>query len=343
MNPETPPGIAGSSGLPVGLDAAPSYQPAASAEQACGSCKFFKAEGGVCTRYGFSAESGFTCGSWTPDDGAPKTIPAAVRNALPTAQEKPISEAPLMIEKEAELRGMRLAHAFLNELERIEATQVVKIAMGVGLDPAADGGMQQSEDAPENEDEAAPAHGVVGTKIEQYGPKQARGIPMILPPPGYIYDQELAAFVPDPNNPGWMQAEQAMEAARNKAFYDQGHMDETVNRAQEEQDAQVDAQAQEMQMAGQAQQQDAAQFGEMKGQATQKALNTAAKQTYVDGQPAPGMSMAAPPTPAGIAGPSPAAPPKKPTVKRPEAKKAPTKKPEAKAGGGKGIKIEIGR
>ncbi len=227
--------------------------------------------------------------------------------------------------------------------------------------------MQQSEDQPQEDIEQPPAHGIVGTKVEQDGARFARGIPVIQPPPGFTYEPELHAFVPDPSNPGWMQAEQAMEAARNKSYYEQGSMDQNAQQAQQQMDQQVDQRAQmALQENAQVQQQQA-QMGAMQQQAQQRAMNDAAKKNMMGQDKVPGTGdepalgggpagaadaaqSAMPTTPSDIAGPAglgqqpqtPAAQPA-PKPKMSPKKKKDSKKGEEKGKGDKGIRIEIGR
>lgn len=70
--------------------------------------------------------------------------------------------------------------------------------------------------------EPSPAHGVVASRVEQLSETHARGIPVIQPPPGYTYAPELQQFVPNMEDPAWMRVEQAAEAARKQAIYEQG-------------------------------------------------------------------------------------------------------------------------
>lgn len=145
---------------------------------------------------------------------------------------------------DADFKGRRLAHYMWDELE--------KIAESAG--PAAAQGEQQSGplEGPSPEEvileEDAPTHGVVASKVERLSDKKARGIPVLQPPPGYVYAPHLQSFVPDEQDPGWMQAEQAAEAAKAQTFYQKGQED---LQAQQEVDAQAAQAAEQMAVQGQ--------------------------------------------------------------------------------------------
>jgi hypothetical protein len=143
-----------------------------------------------------------------------------------------------------DIRGRFIAQVMWSELE--------KIAQGEGPGGLTAAPGQQAEagklegtvaQGPDSEEEASPAHGVVASRIEQLDDKQARGIPVIEPPPGYVYAPELGAFVPNQGDPGWMSPEMAEEASRNKGWFDAGAEKVQTNRAQEEIDGQVQQQA----------------------------------------------------------------------------------------------------
>jgi hypothetical protein len=163
--------------------------------------------------------------------------------------------------EDADLRGRRLAQYMWSELE--------KIAQGTG--PVQQQGEQQSgalegavQREVEGDEEASPAHGIVASRVEQLSDKKARGVPVLEPPPGMVYAPELQAFVPDPNNPGWMQAEQAAEAAKAQTFYQQGQADLQAQQAQAELDQKATVEAQQMAAQGAAQEQQ--QMAEMAAQ-----------------------------------------------------------------------------
>lgn len=85
---------------------------------------------------------------------------------------------------------------------------------------------------------------VLGTEVERIDEKRARGYPIIAAPPGYIFNPELAAFVPDTSQPGWMPQDAAGVAQQNQGWYQQGQQDQVQGAAQQEADMQVDQQAQ---------------------------------------------------------------------------------------------------
>jgi len=181
---------------------------------------------------------------------------------------------------ESDQIGRRLAQYIGSELE--------KIAQGVGVPSAGASTAPAGElegtvrRASEGVSEGSPAHGIVAARVEQLGDKKARGIPVIQPPPGFVFAPELQAFKPEVENPGWMDAEQAGEAARAKAFFEQGARAAQQQQAQQEMDAQVAQQSaiavQEQQgaQAQQALQQQATQAATLKAVAKQQASETAA-------------------------------------------------------------------
>jgi hypothetical protein len=238
------------------------------------------------------------------------------------SKEQPLATAPVVtVTKTAsrgdgvdptyyEASGRRLAQYMWSELEKIGAATSSPSADMESQHGAMQGTVQQGA---EGEEEASPSHGVVAARVEQLDDKKARGIPVIQPPPGFVFAPELQSFIPDESNPAWIQAEQAAEAAKNKSFYDQGQRDvqgQLVQEAATQQQAQAEAQVMQESM-----------------------------QQQVDG--AKGKPAAAK-TPASISG--------KPAAKKPAAeaggKKPAAKKSEGKDGkkapGDKGVVINIG-
>lgn len=178
--------------------------------------------------------------------------------------------------------------SFFNEFEKVAATLAQSPsgnmqAPGMGGDQAQNQQMGNEDGRAVEvlEDERSPAHGVVASRVEQLDPKRAIGIPVLQPPPGYVYNPELAAFVPNEQDPGWMAVQDALQAQQNKGWYDQGQNDVQADQAQQEIDQTVeqDAQAsQEQAMAEQdqqAQMQQVQQTEQMKAQ--QKAMGEAAR------------------------------------------------------------------
>jgi hypothetical protein len=148
---------------------------------------------------------------------------------------------------EADLKGRRLAQYMWDELEKIS-----NVAQGAA--PAPQAAEQQSGELQgsvqrevEGAEEASPAHGVVASRVEQLSDKKARAIPVINPPPGFVFAPELQSFVPDPNNPAWMEANQAAEAAKAQTFYSKGQQDLQNAQAQQELEQQVTQQIQAIQ------------------------------------------------------------------------------------------------
>ena len=211
--------------------------------------------------------------------------------------------------------NLSLAHAMCLEFEKIAQTSM-------GMDPQAGmlaGGVQQgpapvaSEEVPV---ESAPAHGVVASRVNQLTPKRAIGIPVIQPPPGYVYSPELASFVPNEQDPGWMAQQQAIEAARNKGWYDQGQQDVATQQAQAELDSRADAgiqqaQQEQMQMQQMAQMQQAAQQQAMMAEAQRQGRINADMKSGIVPQPSSGAAT--------------------------------KRKPAKKVSGGRGVTIQLGR
>lgn len=181
-----------------------------------------------------------------------------------------------------------LAGGFAEELTKIAQSsmsvepQAGMLAGGVQQDHAATG-----EDIPV---ESAPAHGVVASRVNQLTPRRAVGIPVLQPPPGYVYSPELASFVPNEQDPGWVSQEQAIEAARNKGWYDQGQRDVAVQQAQAELDSRAEAgiqqaQMQQAQMQQQAAMQQAAQQQSMMAEAQRQGRINADRKNGIVSQP----------------------------------------------------------
>jgi len=179
---------------------------------------------------------------------------------------------------EEDQKGRRLAHYMWSELEKI-----ANVAQGAA--PAPGPGDQQSGELEgtvqreaEGTEEASPAHGVVASRVEQIGDKAARGIPVIQPPPGFVFAPDLQSFVPDPNSPGWMEANQAMEAAKAKAFYVKGQQDLQQQQAQQQIDQTVAQQAEAAASQQAAEQQQAVAQQQAAMQAPQEQVEAQAKE-----------------------------------------------------------------
>lgn len=209
-----------------------------------------------------------------------------------------------------DVRGRVVTQAFITELEKIAASQ-----QGQGVGEETEAGMMQggaqNEASPQGEtweNEALPAHGVVASRVQQLDPRRAVAIPVMQPPPGYVYDPNLASFVPNQQDPGWLAQAQALEAARNKGWYDQGQQDVVAGQAQQQLDDEATAGVQQ----ALAEDQQVADDQSMQQAAKAEAMMSAAKKE-VSGQ-----------------GAKPAAEPK------------PKPKPKADASG-KGVSIQIGK
>lgn len=224
--------------------------------------------------------------------------------------------------QDQETRGRLLAQAMWTELEKI-ANDVTGQEAGT--------------------EEPTPASGVVGAKIETKSEKEAKGTPILQPPPGYVFAPDLQAFVPDMNQPGWMPEQQAMQAQNNKGYYDAGAQDTVTQQAQQNLDGQVQQQADAAQQQQMAEQQQVQQQAIMQQQAQQKGMDAAAKQQATGQTPTGQAGGNQQQVQMPQAGPEEMVQPPPGVVGAPSAQQKLKKKPKKKAEGGKGIKIEIGR
>lgn len=83
----------------------------------------------------------------------------------------------------------------------------------LGQEKAAEAAHEAGESDPAAETEierVAPVHEFIGVKPQVLGAGKAKGIPVISPPPGYVYDPVLQAMAPDMEDPGWSGAPEAM-------------------------------------------------------------------------------------------------------------------------------------
>lgn len=155
------------------------------------------------------------------------------------------------------------------------------------LKDAKDASKEKKAELTENEN-GDPAVKVLGASIEKLDERKAHSIPLVEAPPGYVYNPELRAFAPDPEDPGWLTSPEAMQAAENQAAYQQGASDAAQQGAAQEAQsaAQSSLMGQEAQMAEEQMQQAQAQQGQQPGA----------------GAPQPGAAVQAPPTPSSIVG-----------------------------------------
>lgn len=227
-----------------------------------------------------------------------------------------------MSDMDYDTRGRLVAQAFFSELEKIAAGEFDLNQPQVGMMDQAEGMGGQGSDTEVWQNEAAPAHGVVASRVTQLDPRRAVSIPEIQAPPGYVYSSDLAAFVPNPSDPGWMSVRDAMEAARNKGWYQAGQQDTVTQQAQQSLDDQVQADVEQDQM----NQMQAQQQGMMQQAADQEGMMTQAKEQAKQN-----------------VNPKPQPAPKSQSAKKPSSsKKAPAKKSEGKSEG-KGVTIRIGQ
>jgi len=178
----------------------------------------------------------------------------------------------------------------------------------------ADPGMMEQQQAPAEESEEPPAHGVVGANIDLIDKKKAIGFPVIQPPPGMVFRPDLQAFVPDPMQPGWMTEIQAQAAQNNRNYFDAGQQFSLEQQAQAGLDQQVDEQSQAMQDQAAMDQQ----YQGMQMQADQKAMDHASKKQMM-GEPVPAPGAGPALTPKSVAGePKPKPKKKKPAGGKPD-------------------------
>jgi hypothetical protein len=173
-----------------------------------------------------------------------------------------------------DIRGRVMAQYMWDELEKIAVEENTEQQSSQ---------MEQGE-GEEREKEESPIQGLAGTQILQEGAKRGRGIPVLDPPPGYMFNPELQSFVPDENMAGWMSQGDAENASALQGAYQQGQQDTKGQVAQEEVDRGVAQQSQQMQVEQQQ--------GQMQ-QEQQQAQHSLLMQKAMKG---------APQTPQGVAG-----------------------------------------
>jgi hypothetical protein len=142
-------------------------------------------------------------------------------------------------------------------LDQIAIRPIVIAAFDDEMDKIA-GAQAPAGDVQAPAPEQAPAHQIVSPDIKQLDPRTAHSTPILEPPPGYVYAPELGSFIPNPQDPGWIAQGQAIEALRNKAWFDQGQQQQVQQAAQGQLDQaasqNLEAAAQEQQQAQQQQQ-----------------------------------------------------------------------------------------
>ena len=95
-----------------------------------------------------------------------------------------------------------------------------------------DGAPQIIED--ENGD---PAVKIIGASIDKLDEKRAVGVPIVQPPPGYVYNPELGAFAPNSDDPGWLTEPEAMQAQQSSSAFQAGAQQASAAGAQREADS----------------------------------------------------------------------------------------------------------
>ena len=85
-------------------------------------------------------------------------------------------------------------------------------------------------------DDGSPVAKIIGSSIEKLDDERAHGVPIVEPPPGFVYAPDLQAFIPNEDDPGWMTNPEAMAAEEKASAYQQGQMDTQQQSAQQEAD-----------------------------------------------------------------------------------------------------------
>lgn len=99
----------------------------------------------------------------------------------------------------------------------------------------------------------SPGMQVSAPDLQQLSSREARGYSVLPPPPGYVYDPSLTAFVPDAQDPGWIPQAMVPQATDRRDWYVRGQQDHAVDAARGELE-----QAAASDMAAASQQQEAA-------------------------------------------------------------------------------------
>lgn len=137
------------------------------------------------------------------------------------------------------LHGARMYQHFWTELERsgvpsslfgfLRQGEVEKVAERQ-MDPKDETGDLSPEGGMDVE-RLSPVQEIVGVRVETH-PDGARGIPVIKPPPGYLYDPVLRALTPNLQDPGWVGEEEAMLQRTNAVGQDAQHQGELAEQPQ---------------------------------------------------------------------------------------------------------------
>ena len=154
---------------------------------------------------------------------------------------------------------------------------------------------KQAEAKIGQDDDGNPIVEILGASIEKLDDQKAHGIPIVEAPPGFIYNPELGAFVPNSEDPGWMTQPEAMQAQENANAYQAGQQDTQTQVAQSEADRQAEIQLSQMQPQPKS--------------APKKSSSGSGKKPASKSQPAKAPKI---PTPAAVAGMHPLAQPESP-------------------------------
>jgi hypothetical protein len=103
-------------------------------------------------------------------------------------------------------------------------------------------------------DDGSPVAKIIGSSVKKINDQRAKGVPIVEPPPGFTYNPELAAFVPNSEDPGWMTNPEAMQAQETQAAHQAGAQQQAQQGAQQEAETQAAQQVQQAQMQQQAEQ-----------------------------------------------------------------------------------------
>jgi len=160
-----------------------------------------------------------------------------------------LEEEDARLAYEAAVFGRSARQHFISEIEKVaqEGTctplmaaafphlEKVAAAADSGGDSDETGKMEAQEEG--EVDRISPIHDLLGVRAEAKSKGGARGIPVLAPPPGYVYDPILGAMTPKQDDPGWVKPEEAMlqrSEAVGQEKAQQGAMEQAVAQQQQQ-------------------------------------------------------------------------------------------------------------
>tara|TARA_Y100001973_G_C5190050_1_gene330392 strand:- start:1135 stop:1647 length:513 start_codon:yes stop_codon:yes gene_type:complete len=127
-----------------------------------------------------------------------------------------------------DIRGRFIAHYFFDELEKIaqqDAAPLVK---------------EEQDNVPEeitrvrkSDEEMTPGQ-IFGTEIQKKKDGTVKAFPIFQPPPGFTFRPDLQGFVPDPQQPGWMNDKESALADAKNSGYTQAQQENTLKQMKSE-------------------------------------------------------------------------------------------------------------